>query len=109
MNESRKPDRRAAVRWDSTQQAECHFATLERFAARWATVLNVSRVGVGLVLPCSFEAGRELIVKLPCKDLAGEKAVIAYVVHAKAHSPGNWAVGCTFAQPLTQDELDLLL
>jgi PilZ domain len=109
MNDPKKPERRVAVRWSSSQQAPCHFATLERITARWADVLNVSSHGIGLLLPCDLEPGRELIVELPCKDPSHPGAVIAHVVHAERHSsPGHWAVGCTFARPLTQEELDIL-
>ena len=109
MNELKKPERRVAVRWNSSQQAPCHFATLERIAARWAVVLNVSLQGIGLALPCELNAGQEIIVELPCKDLIEPKAVIAHVVHCKPQAPGTWAVGCTFTRPLLQKELDLLM
>ena len=108
MSDAHLPERRVAVRWNSSQQAPCHFATLERIAARWASVLNVSLLGIGLEMPCHLEPGKELVVELPCKDAAKEKAVIAIVVHSNLHSAGTWAVGCTFQRPLSQDELDSL-
>jgi hypothetical protein len=109
MSEPQKSERRVAVRWDSSQQAPCHFATLERIAARWATVLNVSPQGIGLILPCELEPGKQLIVELPCKDIATPRAVSARVVRSRSHSPGNWDVGCTFDRPLSQGEFDSLL
>lgn len=108
MNDVQRPDRRVAVRWSSSQQAPCHFATLERITARWAIVLNVSLQGIGLEMPCDLAPGKELLVELPCKDPAREKAVVSYVVHSRPHSAGTWAIGCTFEHPLSQDDLDLL-
>ena len=104
-----RPERRVAVRWDSSQQTPCHFATLERIAARWAGVLNVSLQGIGLSLPCDLAPGKELIVELPCRDPVHSQAIVAHVVHCKPLSSGNWAVGCTFARPLSREELDALL
>ena len=64
-------------------------------AARWATVLNVSQHGIGLLLPIKLDPGTEVVVELPCQDLTNLKVVVAHVVHANFHNAGSWAIGCT--------------
>ena len=97
-----------SVRWQSTQQTSCHFATLEKISSRWALILNVSRQGIGLKLPCELAPGHEVLIELPSKVAGKQKVVAAFVVHSKPDG-GTWAVGCTFARPLAQEELDTLL
>jgi len=105
---SSSTERRIAVRWHSTQQTSCHFATLEKITSRWALILNVSRQGIGLKLPCALTAGHEVLIELPSKVAGNERVVAAFVVHSKPVE-GAWAVGCTFARPLEQEEMDTLL
>ena len=105
---SHQPERRVTVRWNSTQQTSCHYATLEKIASRWAIVLNVSVQGIGLGLPFPMEVGQELFVELPCKEPATPKAVSAFVVHVQQKAKDSWSLGCVFSRPLTEDELGTL-
>jgi hypothetical protein len=102
-------ERRVAVRWSSSQQASCHFATLEKITCRWARVANVSLDGIGLILPCPLEAGQDVVIELPCKDPTNAKTVSAHVVHVQELDPGSWSLGCAFDKPLTTDDLNALV
>ena len=102
-------ERRVAVRWNSTQKASCHFATLEKIALRWAIVVNVSERGIGLEVSVPLEVGQELFIELPSKEPANPKAVAAAVVHVQQKAADSWSLGCTFARPLTSEELQALM
>lgn len=102
------PERRVAVRFRSTQTTSCHFATLEKISSRWAVVANVSASGIGLNLPCPLDPGSEVLIEFPSKDLGQPRVVAAFVIHSRP-TDNAWAIGCTFARPLSQEELDLLL
>jgi hypothetical protein len=101
-------DRRVAVRVPSTQDAPCHFATLERIAFLWGRVRDVSRGGISLYLSREFPVGQQLIIELPSKSLADEGSVPVHVVHANALDDGGWLIGCAFDRLLQEKELEAL-
>jgi hypothetical protein len=101
-------ERRVAVRVASSQEASCHFATLEKLACRWGKVHDVSRKGISVVLNEHVASGQFLIVELPSKTPASS-AVPARVVYALAQKDGTWLLGCTFARPLREQEYEALL
>ena len=101
-------ERRVSVRWQSSQQASCHFATLAKITSRWAQVLTVSSKGICLSLPVPLDPGQEIFIELPCKDPAKPQAVTAFAVHAQPQD-ASWTIGCTFARDLTAEELQMLL
>jgi hypothetical protein len=68
-------------------------------------VRNVSRGGINLVVPRAFEPGDMLEVDLPSPDGDSSYTVLACVIHAAAQPDGDWAVGCAFAQELSEAEL----
>jgi hypothetical protein len=70
-----------------------------------AQVRNVSRGGINLDLPRSFEPGALLSITLP--GTAGEESseVLVCVVHSSP-AADRWRLGCTFATPLS--DLDLI-
>src|SRR5262245_36656813 len=68
-------------------------------------VRNISRGGIKLVVGQKFEPGELLNVELPGPDGQAAYNVLACVVHAAAGAAGDWALGCAFAQELTDDEL----
>lgn len=108
-NHQPPPDRRISVRWSSEQLTPCHFATLSQITCRWAKVLDVSRQGIGLLLPVALELGQELIVELPSRDPFKLMARVARVMRIDADETGQWFLGCRFVQPLTEDDLISLL
>src|SRR5438067_2162839 len=58
-------ERRIAVRYSTDQGASCYSAGGMRFERHWAQLRDVSTVGVGLLVSCTFEAGESLILELP--------------------------------------------
>jgi c-di-GMP-binding flagellar brake protein YcgR len=72
----------------------------QRLAAR---VRDLSRGGVSLTVPRSFELGTLLSVSLPASGAGVE--VLACVVRCAHHGPENWELGCTFAAELSDEDL----
>jgi hypothetical protein len=102
------PERRVAIRIASSQEASCHFATLERLNCRWGKVHDLSKKGISLLLEDRMETGQFLFVELPSKTPASS-AVSAQIVYALAQNEGNWLVGCYFTRPLSDQEYQALL
>jgi hypothetical protein len=98
-------ERRAWVRYP------CNVASLYQPGTgqldhRWwfAQVRDISKKGIGLILPRRFEPGTQLAVALYSRIPAFSRTLEATVVHV-APLGENWAVGCAFAQGLSDDEL----
>lgn len=69
-----------------------------------AAVQDLSPRGVGLLLDQEVAAGKFLRIQL--FEQAGRRWHVKTlrVVHVRPHTDGWWRVGCTFPQPLTDDE-----
>ncbi|MFN4259483.1 MAG: PilZ domain-containing protein [Gemmataceae bacterium] len=99
-------ERRAWVRYP------CQLETMYqpgrgRLDQRWwfATVRDISANGIGLILQRPFAPGEQIAVALynPAQDLS--RTVGATVVHAAPQEDGNWLIGCTFVEQLTEGEV----
>lgn len=99
-------ERRASVRFffssDPSRQPTAS-VTENRWTAR---VRDVSATGIGLVCSRSFDAGRLLRVELQ----AGEQtsAFMVCVVRAVKQPDGDWLVGGTFTEKLSDSQLQVL-
>ena len=100
-------DRRVAVRCLSSQDAPCHFASIDRIECRWAHVRDISRTGISLSLEEPFEVGQQLAIELPSKTPAAS-SVAAKVSHIMREADG-WIIGCAFERPLTDAEFHTLV
>jgi hypothetical protein len=72
---------------------------------RPARVRNVSRGGINLVTSCSFEPGTVLRIELPASGGATTNTVLVCVVHATPQGDQEWALGCSFAEELSNSDL----
>ena len=75
-------------------------------------IADVSAGGVGLLMRHRFERGTELLVEIASRAGAFRRTVRARVVHARmviASGDPRWLVGCSFAEPLSDDELKKFL
>jgi hypothetical protein len=72
------------------------------FAAR---VGDVSRGGIRLVTEQPVDPGALLTVGLPDEGGRAALTVLACVVHCHELGPRRWALGCSFAQELSDDDL----
>jgi hypothetical protein len=102
-------ERRASVRYQSDAKGSCQSLSVQREMDWEATVLDISCHGIGLLLPRRFEPGTLLTVGLTEQAEGEKRLLLARVVRASAQPEGRWLVGCTLINPLTEDELKLLL
>jgi hypothetical protein len=65
--------------------------------------------GIGLVVNRSFEPGTMLTIELPNVGQSPFFLQLARVIWTKAEADGDWCVGCEFATPLTEDDLEAWL
>jgi c-di-GMP-binding flagellar brake protein YcgR len=70
-----------------------------------ARVRNISLGGISLLVDRPFETGELLTIELPGVEENHSHTVLACVVHAMSHSDQEWALGCTFARELSDDDL----
>jgi hypothetical protein len=102
-----EPARRRAVRY------RCYLMNAARVTApeeepRLGWLHNLSVAGVGMLLESPLEAGTLLDINL--LTAAGKRlACRGRVTHATPRADGGWLVGCAFAQPLGEDDLEALL
>lgn len=101
-------ERRVAVRYHSTLKGCCQTLSVQRESSWQATVRNVSASGIGLILERRFERGVLLTVELNDRD-GHPHLILARVRHATALPEGGWLIGCSLLDPLSEDEIRLLL
>jgi hypothetical protein len=94
----------------------CHLETSCNPPAIWsskdqhsrARIRDLSTSGLCLLLDRPFEPGTGLVIELPGVGDQPPSIVFARVVHARNRGM-DWALGCAFASPITEKELDALL
>jgi len=98
---------RAWVRFPSNQAMMASTPNTTKTA--WlGRVQDISRGGVAIILPRSFNRGKKLIFDLATNG--GElRSLSVQVVHARREKPGRWIVGCVFTPSLSDQELQDLL
>jgi hypothetical protein len=102
-------NRRAYVRHPCDLDTACHPIAFQREMQWSGRVLNVSLGGVGLVINRRFEVGTLLAVELQCGSQAPSLTLLARVVHTKPGGAGSWVAGCSFLNPLSEDEVQAIL
>ena len=104
-------ERRIWVRTPSDRDVCCQkmpgLATDDSDTGWLGKVRDVSTGGVALLLTRPFEAGTILILELETE--AAELRRVIEVVHAAPENNGHWILGCVFASPLGEDELQIFL
>ena len=68
-------------------------------------IRDISRGGVNLVVDHAFERGEHISIELPLQGKEQKQTVLACIVHVAEEKPGEWRLGCVFAQELTDDDL----
>jgi hypothetical protein len=104
-------ERRAYVRLAVDLAATCSPVGHSREVGWPARVRDISRGGLGLVLRHRFRPGTHLTIELRAPSGAALRTVTARVAHATAALVDGspcWVVGCSFAEPLAEDELEAL-
>ena len=95
-------ERRIAERRSCEVDAVTHRSDTGGGVTWGATLHDVSRTGVGLILCFPFRAGTYLAIDLK------RDTFLAKVVRVEDQYDGSWRVGCEFIRPLTDGELERL-
>jgi hypothetical protein len=98
-------EQRVRVRYPCTVRTTLHPVNGAEPVRLSGRVRNISRGGINLMVAREFEPGDMLGVDLPAPDSDATYTVLACVVHATSLPGGEWAVGCTFAQELSDGDL----
>lgn len=101
-----RTERRAWIRFRSEQEISCQ---PDEVNTAWlGKVQDVSPGGIALILRRRFEPGASLSIELTTQG-DWPRRLVARVVHATQEMDGRWIVGCAFARPLSEQELQTLL
>jgi hypothetical protein len=101
--------RRAAPRYHCGPATLGHLVAPDSGEIRRGWVLDLSTGGAGLLLPQPLPPGS--LVVLHIKSSTGDRRyeLPGRVIHATTQLSGDWLVGCEFADPLADEDLDALL
>ncbi len=98
-------ERRARVRFRCERPTVGRVFIANTFRSMSARVLDISAIGVGLLLPEAVPLGTRLNVELegPAFEMLAE------VVNVAPQPDGGWRCGCDLVWKITDEELQLLL
>jgi hypothetical protein len=100
-----EPDCRAWVRFACDVEAPCQAVAPARPGTWSARVLDVSPGGMSLLVPCQFERGALLSIKLPGSTAAHPKNVLLRVLRDRPLGSHLWILGCELADHLSDEDL----
>jgi hypothetical protein len=73
-----------------------------------ARIRDISRGGVKLLVPCAYQPGDLLTLALPSGAGRPALSVLACVIHCQKQDEGEYALGCSFSQELSEEDLAAL-
>lgn len=101
-------DRRASTRYPCNLATSCRMAALlgDTFPGR---VRNISVGGISLVVARPFDSNTELSVELRSNFRHFSRTMRIRVCYCIEHPSGDWILGASFIQALSDEEVRLLL
>lgn len=103
----RPVERRASVRFPCELESSCQPVTAS--TAVWPAIIrDLSRIGAAVAVTRRFEPGTVLHLDI---HRGGGDVTSLYVRVTRVTQPvqDEWLLGCTFARPLSPDDVDALL
>lgn len=100
-------DRRAAVRYACDQEALSRPLDPTTAISWGTTVVDASHGGLGLIMCFPFKLGTFLVVDL--EQPRGNGSFLVRVARVEDRYDGTWHIGCEFARPLADNDLDGLI
>ncbi len=98
-------DYRAWVRFPCDAEATYKPSSASEPGEWQAQVINVSPSGIGLVVSRQFQPGTMLNIALPIPSDQLFRTVLACVIHVTPQEESQWALGCSFATELNNEDL----
>jgi len=102
-------DRRAHVRYAPAPETTCQLTAGGNNSVWWASVLDISTGGIGLLVSRRFEPGTLLAIGVENKNREFSHTLVARVVHVRRESASRYLLGAKFISQLGDDELRVLL
>jgi hypothetical protein len=102
-------DRRAHIRYAPAPDTTCQLTAGGNNSVWWASVLDISTGGIGLVASRRFEPGTLLAIGVENKNREFSHMLVARVIHVRKESASRYVLGAKFISPLGDDELHALL
>jgi serine/threonine protein kinase len=111
----RSIERRASLRYSSGMGTICVVNAsvhdnADAMKDTWpATLEDVSRTGLGLVLGRRLERNTVLTLELTTSGKDAPTLLFARVIRVQAKGFGHWFIGCRFLEPLSDEDLQAML
>jgi hypothetical protein len=102
-------NRRACVRYRCSRPVPRRMAIAESYQSLNGWLVNISVIGLGLLLDSPLEVGTLLFVEMEAPLDMPPVELLAQVQHVTATADGEWLIGCEFVNRLGEDELKALL
>lgn len=104
-------ERRAAVRHPCDLDTFLRTLNHPELDQTWpARIRDISTTGIGLQVEKPFAVGAELEIELQSGEQGITYTLLTRVVHTgTVEDDGSYLLGCAFARPLSESELDQLL
>jgi hypothetical protein len=102
-------ERRSAMRYECNLEITCRAIDSGQEGPWTGRILDLSSVGLGLLLPMPLDRGTILLLDLPVLAAGAVESLIACVMHTRPHEDGGIFTGCVFAEPLSEAEVAVLL
>jgi hypothetical protein len=101
-------ERRTAVRQRCCEET-LSVVVFDGRESRWARAEDISRTGISLAVCGPYVAGASLSLCLRSRPGRVVLERVVGVVHARQQADGIWSIGCAFEEPLSQEELQILV
>jgi hypothetical protein len=102
-------ERRAWVRYSSSQEPLWRFFGMRTEEAWPAKVHDISVTGIGLLIERPLKPRTMLTVNLRGRTHNLSQPMLVRVNHVTGQPDGKWLVGCSFINRLSDDDLQALL
>jgi hypothetical protein len=103
------PGRRVTVRYPLPADITCPLTGDAWQGPQRATVRDVSRGGIGLLLDAPVALGARMLIELHGEGSRPLRRLACRVVHVTERGGGAWVVGCAFDAPLSASEREAVL
>ena len=91
-------------------QTTCRIILVSLEGPWLATMQDVSRSGLGMILDRPFDPGTFLEISLPSIRRKHLQPKVVRITHSRRHGEGeDWLLGAVFLRALTEEELQVLL